>query len=103
MTLHLMPNKVPESLTSEVEDEAIVLNYETKEIHCLEKAAQFVFEKCDGKASVADVDRELRAKYGVGEEFIWSALGGFEQHGLLGERWILPETTRRNFIAKCLL
>ncbi len=99
-TSQVMPYQVAESFVSEVENEAIVLNYETKEIHRLEPAARFVFEKCDGKTSITEVDSAIRAKFGVGEGFIWSALGGFARKGLLASPWTLPETTRRDFIAK---
>ncbi len=99
MAIH-MPKRSRASLVSEVEGESIVLNHETREIHCLDNAARFIFEHCDGETSIAEIALQLRQTLGVGEEYLWSALGGFDEKGLLAEPWVLPETTRRRFIRK---
>lgn len=52
-------------LVQKVVEEAVVYDLESKEAHCLKPLAAFVFEACDGTASVAQISERARSSLGV--------------------------------------
>jgi hypothetical protein len=72
-------------LITPLEDEVLVYDLERHRAHCLNRAAAFVFERCDGEASV----RELAGAFheaGLGpaeEAVVWLALERLDKAKLL--------------------
>ena len=80
-----MPARSTMLSLAELENELVVLDRETMQVHCLDDATRFVLEHCDGETPVADVSESLAAEHGKTEPFVWQALGAFSQKGLLSE------------------
>ena len=75
-------------VVQELADEVLVYDLERHKAHCLNHTAAWVWKHCDGKATVADMARLLRAESNapVGEEVIWLALDQLGQKRLLRTR-----------------
>ena len=75
-------------VVQELADEVLVYDLERHKAHCLNHTAAWVWKHCDGKATVADMARLLRAESNapVGEEVIWLALVQLGQKRLLRTR-----------------
>lgn len=88
----------------EMPDEALVYDMANNKAHCLNKTAAFVWKKCDGKNSVADIKNLLAAETNnpVQEDFIWLAIDQLNDKNLLEEKMSAPFAgeSRRNVIKK---
>ncbi len=73
----------------------LVYDLERHKAHCLNHTAAWVWKHCDGKATVADMARLLRAESNapVNEDIIWMALEQLERDHLLKERIARPSAT----------
>ena len=84
------PNKMPLArceglLVEPVGDETIAYDLETKEAHCLRPVAAFVFARCDGETSVADIAAASRDEFSraITEAEVFDAVSQLEQIRLL--------------------
>ena len=69
-------------------DETLVTDSENGEVHFLNAAAALVWECCDGKNTLADCVRQLRAAFAIPSEAdvaadVRAIVAGFGQKGLL--------------------
>ncbi|MFL6334955.1 MAG: PqqD family protein [Pyrinomonadaceae bacterium] len=88
-------------------DEVLVYDLERHQVHCLNRAAAFVWEHCDGRATVTEVAALLRKelKNAADEEVVWLALNGLRRAGLLradagGKTEPTRRVSRRDLIRK---
>ncbi len=75
-------------VVQELADEVLVYDLERHKAHCLNHTAAWIWKHCDGKATVVDMARLLRAESNapVDEEVIWLALDQLGQNRLLKKR-----------------
>jgi hypothetical protein len=93
-------------IVKELFDETLVYDLERDTAHCLNRTAAFVWKKCDGEATVAEVAQLLgnqeRAK--VDESLIWLALDQLETFHLLESAVLKPSQfsglSRRQWVKK---
>ena len=83
-------NKVPLArseglLLQSVADETIAYDVETKEAHCLRPVAAFVFARCDGETTVAQIAAASQAEFSraITEDEVADAVSQLEQIRLL--------------------
>lgn len=74
-----------ELLVEKMGDETIVYDLEKDMAYCLNRTAAFVWGRCDGKATVAQLTAALKAELGAGadEDVVWLALGQLQKARLL--------------------
>lgn len=85
-----MKNLIPIARTERlvVQDsvnEVLVYDLETDTAHCLNETAAFVWQNCDGKKSVNEIEILVTGKFGkvAGSEFVWLALDSLKKSNLL--------------------
>jgi hypothetical protein len=63
----------------------VVYDLERHEAHCLNRTAAFVFKQCDGRTSVREIARRLRAEFEApaDEDLVWQALDQLDGARLL--------------------
>ena len=88
----------------EMPDEVLVFDLETNKAHCLNETAAFVWKKCDGANSVADITKAFgsQSKTQVEESLVWLAIDQLNENNLLAEQ-VKAEfngQTRREVIKK---
>lgn len=68
-------------------EEVLVYDLERHKAHCLNKTAALVWNRCDGKTSVAAIARHLAGelKTPVDEDVVWLAIHQLEKSRLLSE------------------
>lgn len=66
-------------------NEVLVYDLETNTAHCLNETAAFVWQNCDGKKSVNEIEILVTKKFGksAGSEFVWLALDSLKKSNLL--------------------
>ncbi|MBL8191160.1 MAG: PqqD family peptide modification chaperone [Acidobacteria bacterium] len=69
-------------------DETVVYDLKTNKAHCLNAAAAFVWQRCDGTQSVRDIAQQFarHQQVAVDESVVWLALKQLDQARLLEER-----------------
>lgn len=81
-----------ELITAELEEELLVYDRSNNKAHCLNETAAFVWARCDGRTSVANIagllERERKAS--VSDEVVWFALDQLEKSHLLQESLARP-------------
>lgn len=90
-------------LTTELEEEVVVYDPETKHAHSLNRTALAVWNHCDGQTSLADLQQRVSADVGapITDAAIWLALRKLERAHLLAERIGSSEPmTRRQMLGK---
>jgi hypothetical protein len=72
-------------LVRELAGELVVYDLVRHEAHCLNRTAAFVFEQCDGRTSVEEIARRLRAEFEApaDEDLVWQALDQLDGARLL--------------------
>ncbi len=72
-------------IIKEVDDEVLVYDLKTDQAHCLNKTAGLVWQNCDGKKSVTEINACLAKETGlaVDEQIVWLALDELEKFKLL--------------------
>jgi hypothetical protein len=72
----------------ELAGEVLVYDLERHKAHCLNKTAALVWERCDGKTSVAQLGQQLEneLKTRVEEEVVWLAVDQLDKSRLLKEK-----------------
>jgi hypothetical protein len=103
---HLPKKRREGIIVKELPDEVLVYDLDRDKAHCLNHSAAAVWERCDGRTTVADIARAVEKKTGVkvGEEFVWLAIEALGRDHLLEERmqWpaALPRMTRREAVRR---
>ena len=72
----------------EMPDEVLVFDLETNKAHCLNETAAFVWKKCDGVNSVADIAKAFGSQAGspVEDSLVWLAIDQLNENNLLAEK-----------------
>jgi hypothetical protein len=70
-----------ELITAELEGELLVYDRSSDKAHCLNETAAFVWARCDGRTSVANIAGllERERKTPVSDEVVWFALDQLEK------------------------
>jgi len=101
ITNHLPKRRKHGLVIKKLQDEVLVYDLDCNNAHCLNRSAAAVWERCDGRATVADIARAVEKKTGVsvGQEFVWLAIEALSRDHLLEERvdWpaAVPRISRR--------
>lgn len=71
-------------VVQEMPDEVLVYDLNTNKAHCLNESAATVFHACDGTNSISDIVLSFeRNGNKVTEDFVWLAIDGLNENGLL--------------------
>jgi hypothetical protein len=103
---HLPKKRKEGIIVKELPDEVLVYDLDRDKAHCLNHSAAAVWERCDGRTTVAEIARAVEKKTGakVGEEFVWLAIEALGRDHLLEERvdWpaALPRMSRREAVRR---
>ena len=94
----LMPRaRQDELVVEELPDETLVYDLERHEAHCLNRTSALVWQRCDGRTTVAEVaallDTELEIP--ADEAVVWMALDRLGRAHLLKEKVTLPADRAR--------
>jgi Coenzyme PQQ synthesis protein D (PqqD) len=81
----------------ELPDELLIYDLDRHEAHCLNQTAAFIWKRCDGKTTVAEMAARLGKELNApgDEEVIWFALDQLGKFHLLRERATRPSDVRR--------
>ena len=81
----------------ELADEVLVYDLERHKAHCLNRTAAWIWKRCDGRTTAAELARLLQAetKAPVDESIIWLGLDQLERDHLLSGRIPRPPATPR--------
>lgn len=79
----------------ELGEEVLVYDLDRHKAHCLNRTAALVWQRCDGKTSVAQLGQQLETelKTRVDEEVVWLAVDQLDKSRLLKEK-TSPDVTR---------
>ena len=68
-----------------VTDEVVVYDVTSSKLHTLNPTAAFVWQQCDGQASIADIAHRFTQTYGLDDsiDVVWSALEQLDRERLL--------------------
>src|SRR2546427_7946707 len=80
----------------ELPDEVLVYDLERDRAHCLNETAAFVWHRCDGRNSIAQIARTLANQLNceVDEKIIWLALDQLGGSHLLEKRPAVPQAMK---------
>ena len=92
ITNHLPKKRKQALVIKELPDEVLVYDLDRDKAHCLNRAAAFVWNNCDGRKSVSEIARLLREELqtSVDEKVVWLALDQLEKFNLLQDRTAKP-------------
>lgn len=83
-------------LLEELDDETLVYDLKSHDVHCLNESALLVWKACDGSVTVADLAGLLESRgFGEGETLVWMTLERLTRSGLLDEAIEAPEQAQR--------
>jgi hypothetical protein len=76
----------------ELPDEVLVYDLDRDRAHCLNETAAFVWQRCDGRNTTAQIARTLGEQFGcaVDENVVWLALDLLGRNQLLERSWTPP-------------
>lgn len=83
-------------LVHPLSDEVLVYDLDRHKAHCLNKTAALVWNRCDGKTSVAELAQKLEDEVGapVDEQLVWLALDQLRRTRLLRQETPPVHTAR---------
>ena len=93
-------------VVQELKDETLIYNLQTNRAVCLNQTSAFVWNRCDGQTSVAEISRQLAEKTNQpgDEEIVWLALDQLTEENLIAENqsvvFHFSGVTRREAIKK---
>ena len=91
-------------VVQEMLDEVLIYDLIANEAHCLNKTAAFVWSRCSGDASIADIARSIEKEFGhpVDDNFVRLALSQLSDKNLVvdGDLASTPLPSRRELIKK---
>ena len=95
-------------VVQQVENDILVYDLPTNKAHHLNKTLSIVWQKCDGKTTIAETQKLLEAelKTKIEADFVWLALAELEKANLLEESFNGSEVeklTRRSVLFKYAL
>src|SRR4051812_10883764 len=72
----------------ELPDELLVYDLDRHKAHCLNHTAAFIWKRCDGKTTVAEIAARISKEFNAraDEEVVWLALDQLEKTDLLRKR-----------------
>jgi len=84
-------------VVQELADEVLVYDLERHKAHCLNQTAAWIWKRCDGQTTAADMARLLQSESQgpVSESIIWLALDQLERDHLLSGRIARPSAIPR--------
>jgi hypothetical protein len=76
----------------ELPDEVLVYDLDRDRAHCLNETAAFVWQRCDGRNTTAQIARALGEQFGcaVDQNVVWLALDQLGRNQLLERSWTPP-------------
>ena len=94
-------------VVQELPDEVLVYDLERHKAHCLNKTSAMVWQRCDGRTTVAEMTRRLTRELAapVDDDVVWLALGQLRKFHLLEEgsgSVGLFKVSRRDLVRKYL-
>ncbi|HWT03886.1 MAG TPA: PqqD family protein [Pyrinomonadaceae bacterium] len=94
-------------VVQELPDEVLVYDLERHKAHCLNKTSAMVWERCDGRTTVAEMTRRLGRELSapVDDDVVWLALAQLRRFHLLEEgsgSAGLLKISRRDLVRKYL-
>jgi hypothetical protein len=94
-------------VVQELPDEVLVYDLERHKAHCLNKTSARVWERCDGRTTVAEMTRRLGRELAapVDDDVVWLALAQLRRFHLLeeGSRGVeVRKVSRRDLVRKYL-
>jgi hypothetical protein len=80
----------------ELPGEVLVYDLERDRAHCLNESAAFVWQRCDGRNSIAQIARSLgnRLNCEVDEKIVWLALDQLGRNHLLERHLLVPQAMK---------
>ena len=86
----------------ELDDETLVYDMERDEAHCLNRTAALVWNRCDGKATVAQTARDLGRTLNttVEADLIWLTVKQLQKFHLIDNAKAYPSVSRRELVLK---
>src|SRR5216683_558941 len=80
----------------ELPDEVLVYDLERDRAHCLNETAAFVWQRCDGRSSSAQIARTLGDQLNceVDEKIVWLALDQLGRNHLLEKQPAVPQAMK---------
>ena len=95
-----MPKQSSKFNITRLPDELLILDLESKEVHCLNTDAGLVFDACDGESTVEETILKLKHERDLddADSFVWGALAAMESKGLLDSED--SGYTRRDFLSR---
>lgn len=80
-------------IVQELPDEVLVYDLHQDKAHCLNSTAAFVWNHCDGRASVGEIAQLMEKEWQtpVSEDAVWFTLNKLSKAELLQERITLPK------------
>lgn len=72
-------------VVQDFEKEVLIYDLQINKAYCLNETSALVWQLCDGKHTVSDINGKLsgKLKTDVSEEFVWIALDGLKKENLL--------------------
>ncbi len=76
----------------ELPDEVLVYDLDRDRAHCLNQTAAFVWQRCNGRTTTAQIARNLGQQFDcpVDEKIVWLALDQLGRNHLLDQKFIPP-------------
>ena len=76
----------------ELPDEVLVYDLNSDRAHCLNQTAAFVWQRCDGRNTTAQIARKLGQQFdcSVDEKIVWLALDQLGRNHLLARQPVPP-------------
>ena len=103
-TLKYPKARANDLVVQEITDEVLIYDIISNEAHCLNKTAAFVWSRCSGDASIADIARSIEKEFGhpVDDNFVRLALSQLFDKNLVagGELASAALPSRRELIKK---
>ena len=93
----------------ELTDASIIYDAVGSHLHSLNPAAAFVWKRCDGRHTIAEIVESFEQKYQMTEsvEAVWVALDQFHSKGLLEKELVCPtgliDSSRRTLLKQVSL
>lgn len=99
--------RTSEIIVRELPDEVLVYDMERLKAHCLNHTSAFIWKRCDGKLTVAEITRLLEREFAapVEEDVVWLALRQLRRLHLLEAESVAGgfiKVTRRDLVRKYL-
>ena len=84
-------------LIQDLQDEVLVYDQRTDNVHCLSRVSAFIWRHCDGHTEVGQIAARIEGEleFRADEAFVWEGLDRLEEAGLLQQPIARPEGVAR--------